>query len=129
MSSSLERVWTGMWRLHDRGWNRENREDNALVSTEDGTEGNDQERKYAEVAFPYISQTLFVDVPLEGGPTAISMYALPFVLLIKSLNTPARVGTASLQPLVQLTGFACQLRYVAPVRSMLGLTSPTMMSR
>jgi len=29
----------------------ENREDNALVSTEDGTEG-DQERKYAEVASP-----------------------------------------------------------------------------
>ena len=28
------------------------REDNALVSTEDGTEGNDQERKYAEVASP-----------------------------------------------------------------------------
>ena len=30
----------------------ENREDNALVSTEDGTEDNDQERKYAEVASP-----------------------------------------------------------------------------
>jgi len=30
----------------------ENREDNTLVSTEDGTEGNDQERKYAEVASP-----------------------------------------------------------------------------
>jgi len=30
----------------------ENREDNALVSTEDGTEGNNQERKYTEVASP-----------------------------------------------------------------------------
>ena len=30
----------------------ENREDNALVSTEDGMEGNNQERKYAEVASP-----------------------------------------------------------------------------
>jgi len=64
----------------------ENREDNALVSTEDGTETTRKGNPKPDL-----------DIPLEGEPTAISMYqtALPFVLLIKSLNTPAHVGTAS----------------------------------
>jgi len=55
-------------------------------------------------------------VPLEGEPTAISIPISPPIRPLDQIpEHPRSCWYSILQPLVQLTGFACQLRYVVSV--------------
>jgi len=55
-------------------------------------------------------------IPLEGEPTAISIPNNPPIHPLDQIpEHPRSSWYCILQPLVQLTGFACQLRYVVSI--------------